>query len=244
MIISHKYKLVILLPWKTASQTLRLRLRHIDESPYPQLQYFNLHLNRVIHQHITLLDFMALPEASMGYKLAVFIRNPYDRVFSGFQQIIRDFTNQPRMNIAHPWVQELINQQLSDNFQEVCKSGYNINYWFLRLPLYKIFEAGRDTSLYLHPNYYWTHKQGKIIVDFVGRVENFEEDFKAFCNKYGFNSSSDKSANQSNECTPEKNEYGYRYINKYDPETILRINEIFKADFDFFNYKVINPQLP
>ena len=180
-----------------------------------------------------------LPEAAMGYKIAVFIRNPYDRVYSGFQQIIRDFINQPKMHFTQPWIHELINQQLADNFLEVCTSEYNVNLWFLRLPVYKIFEIGRDSSLYLHPNYYWTHKLGKQSVDFVGRVENFEEDFKILCEKYGFEPSSNESVNQSTEFNNKQNEFGYRYIKYLDPKVILRINEIFKADFDYFSYKVI-----
>ena len=49
MIISHQKRFVMFLPWKTASQTIALRLQPYNESPYGRFFYFNSHLNRVVH---------------------------------------------------------------------------------------------------------------------------------------------------------------------------------------------------
>ena len=61
MIISHKNKFVMLEAWKTASQTLRARLRDHNESQYPGFFHFNPHLNRVVHQHITRAELQCDP---------------------------------------------------------------------------------------------------------------------------------------------------------------------------------------
>jgi len=97
MIISHNKKFVMLEPWKTASQTMRARLHEHSEceSRYPGFFYFNPYLNRVVHQHITRAEFDCLPEAKLGYLTAAFVRNPYDRVNSGFRQLQKDIQEQP-----------------------------------------------------------------------------------------------------------------------------------------------------
>ena len=94
MIISHAKRFVMLLPWKTASQTMVLRLSQYNESPYNRFFYFNAHLNRVVHQHITCADFACLPESKLGYFLASYVRNPYDRAYSGFRQLQKDIKGQ------------------------------------------------------------------------------------------------------------------------------------------------------
>jgi len=240
MILSHNHKLILLLPWKTASQTLRARLKHINQSPYSEFFHFNSHLNRVVHQHLTLADYLALPESRQGYRLAVFVRNPYDRVFSGFRQLFRDINEQPLRQFPQSWIRDLVTQQLSDNFAMLCKAQFDINPWFLQLPAHQLLQAGRDTSLPLHPAHYWTHWQGCQVADFVGRVENFEEDFEGLCHKFGIESKSKENANQSVDGSATPDTHGYRYANRLHPQTIARINEIFSADFELFGYKKID----
>jgi hypothetical protein len=55
MIISNSKHFGMFLPWKTASQIMVERLVPYNESPYSRFFYFNEHLNRVVHQHITVL---------------------------------------------------------------------------------------------------------------------------------------------------------------------------------------------
>lgn len=241
MIVSHKHKLVMLLPWKTASQTLRARLKHVDQSPYSEFFDFNPYLNRVVNQHLTLADFMALPESRQNYRLAVFIRNPYDRVFSGFRQLFYDLNNQPLRQFPEPWIRDLVTQQLGDNFAMLCKAQFNINSWFMQLPAYHLLESGRDTSLQLHPAHYWTHWKGRQIADFVGRVEHFEEDFVKLCHEYDIESAGMQNANHSEGVDIVPDERGYRYANRLHPRTIARINELFSADFELFGYKQLHP---
>ena len=232
------------MPWKTASQSLRARLSHIDESPYPKFFYFNSHLNRVVHQHLTLADFLAIPESRQGHRLAVFVRNPYDRVFSGFKQLLRDVASQPAwLNFPNPWIRDLVTQQLADNFSLLCKAQFNVNKWFQQLPKYQLVEAGRDSSLPLYPAHYWTHVQNRQVADFIGRVEHFENDFEVLCQLFGIENAGNQTLNQSGDVNAELDVQGYRYIHRLQPQTITRINEVFSDDFDLLGYKKIQPKI-
>lgn len=235
MIYSPQHKLVILLPWKTGSQTLRARLQRINASPYPEFFHFNRHLQRIVHQHLTLADFMGLPESREGCRLAVFVRNPYDRVVSGWRQLLKDVASQPSAAFEAPWIRELVTQQLSDNFAQLCKAQFALDPWFQQLPAYQILEAGRDTSLPLHPAHYHTHLGGRQVASFIGRVERFEEDFAALCRIAGIEDPGTLTGNQTpNPAAPDA--HGYRYAGALHPHTIARIEDLFADDFALFGY--------
>ncbi|MFZ6819362.1 sulfotransferase family 2 domain-containing protein [Undibacterium sp. Ji22W] len=236
MIISHQHKLVILSPWKTASQTIRVRLKDIDQSPYPKSFHFNPYLNRVVHQHLILSDFMCLPEASLGYRIAVFVRNPYDRVFSGFQQVMRDTQMQPRQKFPAEWIHQLVTQQIADNFEDLCMAGYDLNHWFAKLPAHKILECGRNTNLFLHPCHYWTHRLDQQAADFIGKVENFEEDFQRLCDTFNLTPVSNQSVNQTHIENLPASPNAYRYASLFHKDNVAKINAIFQRDFDLFDY--------
>jgi hypothetical protein len=106
---------VIFSPWKSASSTVRLRFCSYDESPYSSSFHFNPYLNRVVHQHLTLADFRLLPESRLGYTTASFVRNPYDRAYSGFIQFQRDIAEQPRAAYPSAWIKELVTAQFAEN---------------------------------------------------------------------------------------------------------------------------------
>jgi hypothetical protein len=237
MIVCPEHRLVLLLPWKTASQTLRARLRHLDRSPYPDFFHFNPRLKRVVHQHLTLADFLMLPESRLGYRLAVFVRNPYDRVVSGFRQVLRDVMSQPQRRFPALWIRDLVTQQLGDNFALLSKAQFQVDPWFLQLPAHEILEAGRDTSLPLHPAHYWTHADGRLVADFVGRVEHFERDFAALCRGAGIEDPGVESVNASEDASAVADADGYRHAGGLHPRTIARINELFRADFELLGYR-------
>jgi hypothetical protein len=239
VIYCPRHKLVILLPWKTGSQTLRARLKHINRSPYPDFFHFNPHLKRVVHQHLTLPDFLALPEAQEGCRIAVFVRNPYDRVVSGWRQLLKDVAWQPSWKFEQAWIRDLVTQQLADNFAMLCKAQFALDPWFENLPAYQILEAGRDTSLPLHPAHYYTHLGGRQIASFIGRVERFEEDFAALCQAAGIEGAGRQIGNQSPEQTM-PDVYGYRHASALLPDTVARIEELFADDFALFGYPLLS----
>ncbi len=236
MIISHRHKFVVLAPWKTASSTIWLRLSSYDEKPYSGYFDFNPHLKRVVHHHLTLADFALLPESRLGYTTAAFVRNPYDRAYSGFIQLQRDIIEQPKEAFPSDWIKHLVTDQLAEIASRLITAGYDFNRWILELPAYEIYEAGRNTSMLLHPASYWTHAAGGQSVDFVGKVENFEADFEQLCIRIGIPVPEAANANVT-DALPDLGTDSYRYVSRMSREAIDRINELFADDFTRFGYE-------
>jgi hypothetical protein len=240
MIISHKKRFVMLLPWKTASQTMVLRLKQYNESPYERFFYFNRHLNRVVHQHITCADFVCLPESKLDYYVASFVRNPYDRVYSGFRQLQKDIQEQPHLQYPEQWIQNLVMKQLAENFEKLCQAQFKFDEWLDLITDEQVYEIGRNTNFPLHPSHYWTHIDGKQAVNFIGRIENFEIDFQKFLSSVKINSAHQLNANVVDlEGDMSNNPFGYRYVNRMSARSIEKINRLFERDFDLFDYKQI-----
>lgn len=235
MIISHSRKFILLSPWKTASQTLHASLHGYNDSPYERSFYFNETLGRVVNQHKTLADVMALPEGIIGYKIAAFVRNPYDRAYSGFLQIQRDFQCQPREAFEPSWVGDLVKAQISENMTRIIKAAFDFDTWIALLPEYEIFDSGRNTNMPLHPAHYWTHVAGRPKADFVGKVESFNEDFSAFCEFVRIEMPLIQIRNAT------EGEGGAKigsskYAGRMSRKSRDKINELFAKDFDIFNY--------
>ena len=235
MIISHSHQFILLAPWKTASQTLHASLAAYNQSPYSRTFHFNPALSRVVHQHVTLADLQAIPEGRLGYKTGAFVRNPYDRAYSGFIQLDRDFRAQPCEVFDSPWIGELVKEQISANMSRIIAAGFDFNLWFASLPDHEILESGRNTNMPLHPVHYWTHIEG-CSVDFTGKVETLNEDYQRFCEFVGIDSPAIESHNVT-ENAAAKQSTGYRYANRMSRSTIDRINLLFARDFELFGYE-------
>jgi hypothetical protein len=237
VIISYSKKFALLAPWKTASQTAHASLQQYNESPYPRHFHFNHHLKRAVHQHLTLADFLTLPEGKNGFKIGSFVRNPYDRAYSGFLQIQRDFEVQPKMSFDLNWIGEMVRDQISENMRRVILAEFDFEKWICNLPEYEVYEIGRNTNLPLHPAHYWTHAIG-YAVDFVGKVERFDRDFSKFCELIGIDTPDIFSQNATSVTEHEKLGYSH-YAGRMSRRSIERINHLFERDFELFGYEML-----
>src|SRR5947209_2521451 len=218
MIISHAKRFVVLLPWKTATSTLQTRLGGYSDSPYSGFYELNPVLKRVVHQHMTYADFVALPEARLGYFTAAFVRNPYDRVYSGFRQLQKDIREQPSAPFPSAGVRNLVMKQLAENFAALCQAGFSFEPWFSLVDEQCIYEVGRNTNFPLHPAHYWTHYAGDQAVDFIGHIETFEHDFLLLCEAIGVEPDSQSNANVDPENSDLPGDrHGYRYVDRMSP---------------------------
>jgi hypothetical protein len=236
MIISHSKKFILMSPWKTASSTCHATLRSYNDSPYDRSFHFNIALNRVVHQHLTLAELFALPEGKHDYKIGAFVRNPYDRAYSGFIQVQRDFREQPKREYSPNWIGDLVRSQIAENMSRVITAGFNFDEWIQGLPEYSIYDVGRNSNMVLHPAHYWTHVGGERRVGFVGKVESFETDFRDFCDYVEIDVPLLTSTNISNEAHA-TNALGYKYVDRMARRSIDRINDLFEIDFEAFGYE-------
>lgn len=225
-------------PWKTASSSCHSSLASFNQSAYPRFFHFNPHLNRVVHQHATLADLLALPEGKLGYAIGSFVRNPYDRAYSGFLQIQRDVENQSRLHFETEWIGALVKTQIATNMSRLISAGLDFNKWIQILPAHEVFEPGHNTNMVLHPCHYWTHVNGEQKVGFVGKVEQFDADFERFCDFVAIEQPAIQVANvstgQVQQATGES-----RYAARMSRAALDRINELFALDFDYFGYTMV-----
>jgi len=237
MLISHSHQFILMSPWKTASSTCHETLRNYNESSYDRFFAFNPYLNRVVHQHLTLAELFALPEGRRDYKIGTFVRNPYDRAYSGFVQIQRDFQVQPKIRFDDSWIGDLVRAQIAENMSRVISAGFDFDEWIQALPDYEVFEVGRNTNMVLHPAHYWTHVAGQQRAGFIGKVENFAADFAAFCDFIGIPAPSIVSANVSEQGENSPSATGARYADRMSRRSIERINALFRDDFELLQYE-------
>ncbi len=242
MILSHRKRFVMLRPWKTASQTVTLRLARFDESPYDPFFSYNPYLQRIVHQHLTYADFTGLPESRLGYFTTAFVRNPYDRVYSGFRQLQKDIREQPLCAFPALWIRDHVRAQLAEVFGQLCRGGFQFDDWLDQISEDQVYEIGRNTNLPLHPSHFWTHMAGRQGVDFVGRVENSEADFQFFLDRVGIEPPPPENSNVVElGPDPKSHPLGYRYVNRMHARSIDKINRLFDRDFELFHYERVTP---
>lgn len=91
-------------------------------------------------------------------------------------------------------------------------------------------------------------KSGNLLVDFVGKFERLQEDFKQVCEHLGFEQSSlphiNSSDKKSRELRRKVRNFLYRnregefrnYVDFYDAETREYVSDMYRADIETFDY--------
>lgn len=90
-----------------------------------------------------------------------FVRNPYDRLVSGFFYLKEGGINK----MDRKWAKDNVQPFTFEGFVKKLDSVLD---WF-----------------HFTPQYYFITRNGKIAVDFLGRFERINEDFQALCEKLG-----------------------------------------------------------
>ena len=129
-----------------------------------------------------------------------FCRNPYDRVVSNYTMVTK-WVKQKRV------LSEFISDPEKLTFKEFCK-----------------FICIKD-------NHHWQTQLSYVEghkLDFVGRVENFKEDFNIVCDKAGI----------PRQEPPRKNKSWHKhYTEYYDDETRKIVEEKYAKDIEYFGYE-------
>jgi hypothetical protein len=174
--ISHpKYNALFIAISKTASSAIRNRLRRLGVAPpkwkvpdyvdYKHTQHLNIHEYRQI---------LGQEDLDARFKFVI-VKNPFHRLVSSYTGICRNIKNNtcPKQGLHdprhfHKWVKETaFNKQKYDDY--LCP----------RLgPKCFHHRATYDSQLS------WiTDEKGKLLVDFIGRYENIEADFRTILTK-------------------------------------------------------------
>ncbi len=138
-----------------------------------------------------------------------FVRNPWDRVYSAYTFLIQGGLNEQDKRFSKQYLSKF------KTFEDFILNGLeqeDIQNWIHFIPQYKfIFD-----------------ENNKLMVDFVGRFENFENDFNEIAKKIN-NNTSLKHLNKSRK---KKN-----YTDMYNDKMIEKVYQIYKTDIDLLNYE-------
>ena len=135
-----------------------------------------------------------------------FVRNPWDIMVSSYFW----WTKQPRTGRKKILQKQIINL----TFDEYIRQHSN-----------KINEVFHDNNGQHH---WFADDGGNILVDYIGRFENLQEDFNVVCDKIGI----------PHQELPHKNKSKHKhYTEYYDDETKEIVAEIYAKDIEYFGYE-------
>ena len=177
---------------------------HINKCGGSSIESF--FLGRTIGNHKVIMDF----EESLGskglndYFKFSFVRNPWDKTVSFYNyhkkfNVLDTSSSLKDFLLAHP---SSCMPKNGSNYSHLMRSSNQID-WL-------------------------TDSTGEVRMDFIGRFENFQEDFNIVCDKIEI----------PRQQLPHINATKHKhYTEYYDEETKQIVAEVFAKDIEYFNYK-------
>lgn len=195
--------------------------------------HYNDALNEHLHKHLNLVTFFKLPESKQNYIRFTFVRNPYDRLYSGFLQRQHRLTEDPPPKLDV----RLLKDELAS-----IRGGFG-EYVAFFTDRYKR-KAGGPSSLCAH-----VYHDRDPAVHYVGFLETFEASLSQICDLVGITELGAGNANVRYELSGvdaarTHSNAQFRYLEKFDPETIRIVNETFAEDFNKLGYRMVEPLGP
>ena len=210
MVISHKDKWIFLANPKCASSTLNVILKKQEEV----VVYDSADVNHM--RYVECKQFLANQGLNIdAYFVFSFVRNPWDKIVSFYKWILR---NQEEKT-GHSFVSEI----------ECLIDKYNIS----EFNFYNFITKFTDL---LWSNLACEHmlfENGQNKLNFIGRVENLEEDFNILCNKTGILNSTTLYKNNNTKYI----KTGKHYTEYYNDFTRNLVAKLYAKDIEYFDYK-------
>ncbi len=203
MLVSDSHKLVFVHIQKTGGVTVHGLLRE----RIPDLR------NIVARHEFARRGMAELDDWDEYFKFA-FVRNPWDRLVSWYTMVT---TFDKAGNELWRYVHD--NSSTFEEFIHNCTGEVKI-----RKGVYYSFAYNQLD--------YVTDEHGNLLVDFIGQLENFDEDIQEVFRRIGLEL----------ETVPHHNRSGHRhYSTFYTPETEMIVRERFKRDIEYFGYEFERP---
>ena len=173
--------------------------------------------------HYHLLD--DIDNTTQNYFKFTFVRNPWARCVSRYFYI-KQKKGKRTKNYRNSTFKEFILSQVPP-YNKNDKRKFLLDYSWCRhsLNLQRIYEQSHPFENQLD----WIiDKDGKILTDFIGRVENFQEDLDVVCDKIGI----------PRQKLPYRNKSKHKhYTNYYTDETKDIVAKIYAKDIKHFGYE-------
>jgi hypothetical protein len=211
MLISHKHKFIFAHVWKTGGNSVRIALKPFSEELYPKKKSSVFNFNKKfkkevcepikIDQHITLNEIQAILEPnkfSQYFKFA-FVRNPLDLMVSYYHFITQKANNHPQKE----FIQSL------KGFEDYVK-------W-----------SEENEMIRLSQHKFILDDQGKMLADYVGRYEHFQESFDEILKRLKIENIEIKKVNTSSH---------NHYLKYYNSTTEEIVRSVLSEDFRILKY--------
>jgi len=137
-----------------------------------------------------------------------FVRNPYDRLYSSYKFLQKGGINQHDKNAFSMYIEKY------KNFEDFVINGLDVQM------IYEITHLVPQSK-------FICDKNRKILVDFIGKFENLENDVLSLSKKMKKNISLE----HHNSNLGKQN-----YLEVYTPEMIKKVKNIYKTDFEILGY--------
>lgn len=218
MVISHRHRYLYFVTPKCASATVRTSLCDLTDLGYP--------VTKGLPQHQTIAQFLAGPHASLfdaGYFRFTFVRNPYDRLYSGYAQDRVVAGRNPKWQK----VKEHIFREIGDDFNryvsEHVRYARRLDDW---------------EWICFWPMHAFAFVDGECMLDWIGRAESVESDLTILSSRLGVEivKAEDRNVHTPPSADP-------KYIDRYDRATIEIVNDLYREDFQRFGYERLDPAL-
>ena len=147
-----------------------------------------------------------------------FVRNPWDRLVSWYSMV----TTMPREG-NELWRYVHDNSSTFEEFIYNCTDEVEI-------------KDGVHYSFAYNQLDYVTDEHGNLLVDFIGRLENFDKDLQEVFRRIGFELETVPHIRAGSD--------HQHYSTFYTPDTELIVRERFKRDIEYFGYEFESPRKP
>ena len=201
MIINKKYGFLFVHIQKNAGSSIKKELSNFEDTS--EYKYWHSFIDPEI-------------ENLQNYFKFCFVRNPWDRLVS--------------------WYNMMLSKGIHNDFSGYLLSNSKNFSEFLDLTNI-IYETNKFecNDLYLYPKSisfnqldYVSDNDGKILVDFIGKFENLQEDYNQICDKIKIKSFRLEKINQYNHKD---------YKSYYNDRDIEKVYNLYKRDIEYFDYK-------
>lgn len=216
MVISHRHRYLYFVVPKCASATVRQSLAPYTDIGYPVTKGV---------QHLTIEGFLASEHAPLwdaGYLRFSVVRNPYDRLYSGWLQDRFAATQSPRWKQAKAGLLEAVGDDFGRYVVEHVRKADRLHAW--------------DWICWC-PMHAFTCRDGQPALDLVGRAEDVEGTLAALSARLGVPITKAEDANVN--VAPAA---GLKHLGQYDRATIEVVNELYAEDFRLFGYEMLAPE--
>ncbi|NRP75223.1 hypothetical protein ILFOPFJJ_06146 [Ensifer psoraleae] len=213
--ISLQKKFIYFVIPKTGSATARKAF-----SPYVDVKRPTQHFS----EHVPIKRFLTSDYSHLTREFFkfTFVRNPYDKLYSGFRQdLLAAYTFKHWEEAKKP-----IFEKIGEDFNRYISD-------------YVAHADIRDDPFWICfcPMNEFTHLDGNLFVDFIGKTENLWDDARKL----------EKILNL--ECAPtedlnvtDPSRTPLKYAKHYNRRSIEIVNELYLEDFQYYGYDLLSPQ--